>query len=249
MRPLLSICLLALGFFGCAGGTETGNPAVSTGIALGAYSSDPATVAVSQGAGGAVVQQAWVSFGVFDFRRAGECGGMSEIDNESGPIFTVVDLADPDTRMGLDLEAGTYCGLVVPLERITAELPEGAPAELADHSIVVRGERADGVAFTLAYPEQDELELTGVSGDFDLEADGKGLLLLFDVSVWMNGVDLQAAALSTDGTIRIDVQNNPELREAFETNVECALQLYRDLDEDGALDPGEPLLAACGDEE
>jgi hypothetical protein len=249
MRAFSAACVLALAFSGCAGGTETGNPAVSTGIALQLHSTDPGAVAVGEGAGGAVVQQAWVSFGVFDFRRAGECGSTSELDNQAGPIAAVVDLAEPDTRIDLDLEAGSYCGLMVPLEQVTAELPDGAPAEIGDHSIVVRGERADGVAFTLAYPEQDELELIGVGGDFDLEADGEGLLLLFDVSVWMQGVNLQLAALSPDNTIHIDAQNNTGLLDAFEINVECALQLYRDLDGDGALDPGEPPLAACAGED
>lgn len=249
MRPFLAVALLALACFGCAGGTETGNPALSTEIALQVHSTDPGAVAVNQGEGGSVVQQAWVSFGVFDFRRAGECGQMNEFENQAGPTLVVADLAEPSTRIGLELGTDTYCGLIVPLEKMTTELPEGAPPELADHSIVVKGERADGVAFTLAYPEQDELELAGVGGDFDLEADGEGLLLLFDVSVWMDGVDLQNAVFAPGNEIRIDAQNNPGLLEAFELNVECALELYRDGDGDGELDADDPLLATCVDEE
>ncbi len=249
MKWLPAVYFLALALGGCAGGTETGNPAVSTPIALQVYSTDPATVSVGPGEGGSVVRQAWVAFGVFDFRGVGECAGINELNLPPGPSLLVADLADPGTRIELELEADTYCGLVVPLEKITAELPDGAPAELADHSIVIQGQRADGVGFTLAYPEQDELELAGIAGDFDLAADGEGLLLFFDVSVWMNGVDLQAAALSPDGSIRIDATSNPALLEAFELNVECALELYRDPDGDGALDPGEPQLAACVQEE
>lgn len=249
MRPYLAVGLFALAFFGCAGGTETGNPVVSTEIALQVHSTNPGAVAVSEGAGGAVVQQAWVSFGVFDFRPAGECENLSEINTENSPSLVVADLAEPDTRITMELEANTYCGLIVPLEKETAELPAGAPPELADHSIVVRGERADGVPFTLAHPEQDELELDGVGGDFDLTAEGEGLLLLFDVSDWMQGVDLPAAQLSPDNTIRIDARSNPALLQAFEINVECALELYRDSDADAVLDDDEPLLADCVDEE
>ncbi len=246
MRSLLAVCgLLAVTVCGCAGGTETGNPALSTPIALQVYSTDPSRVSVGPGEGGSVVQRAWISFGAFDFRGVGECEQIEELDLPPGPSLLVADLADPDTRIELELDADTYCGLVVRLEKTTRELPDGAPALLADHSIVVEGERGDGVGFTLAYPEQDELELGGIDGDFDLAADGEGLLLFFDVSVWMDGVDLESAALSPEGSIRIDAMSNPVLLEAFEANVECALELYRDGDGDGALDPGEPQLAAC----
>jgi hypothetical protein len=249
MKPYIAVAILALAFLGCAGGTETGNPALSTEIALRVHSTNPGAVAVNQGEGGSVVQQAWVSFGVFDFLRAGECGQMNEFENQAGPSLVVADLAEPSTRISLELEKDTYCGLIVPLEKLTDELPEEAPPELADHSIVVKGERSDGVAFTLAYPEQDELELAGVGGDFDLEADGEGLLLLFDVSVWMDGVDLQGAVGSPGGDIRIDARSNPGLLQAFEINVECALEFYRDGDGDGELDADDPLLATCLDEE
>ena len=249
MKRFILVGLLALTIASCAGGTETGNPFVSTEIGLQVWSSDPQAVAVSRGAGGTVIEEAWVSFSEFIFLGEGECGDMTEFHTEAGPTLAAADLAQAGTRIEIELEAAVYCGLVVPLEKMTAdsELPEGAPQELSDHSIVVKGQRSDSVRFTLAFPEQDELELIGDPGPFSTDFSEEGLLLSFDVSVWMEGVDLDGAQLSMDGTVRIDAQRNASLLEAFETNVECALGLYRDTNRNQTLDEGEPKLARCAE--
>jgi len=248
MKRFIAVGLLALTIASCAGGTETGNPAVPT-LGLQVWSSDPKAVAVSQGAGGTVIEEAWVSFGEFIFLGEGECGDMTEFNGEAGPTLATADLAQAGTRIEIELEAGAYCGLVVPLKKMTpdSELPEGAPQELSDHSIVVKGHRSDSVRFTLAYPEQEELELLGDPGPFSTDSSAEGLLLSFDVSIWMEAVDLDRAQLSTDGTVRIDEQHNPSLLEAFEMSVECALGLYRDTNRNWTLDEGEPKLARCAE--
>jgi hypothetical protein len=229
-----------------AGGSETGNPVQPMPIGLDARSSDPGAVAVatSSGAAGTVIDQAWVAFGELTFLRGAECDALGDYDYE-GATAHVADLASPDARITVDVAPDGYCGLVVPLQMQTPSLPERAPPELADHSIVLLGERADGTAFVLTHPEQDELELAAQDAAFVVAPDGADLLLSFDVAIWMDGVDLEAAEVDGDGVIRIDAGSNRALLDAFEVNLECSLELYGDGDADGAVSPGDPLLARC----
>ena len=48
--------------------------------------------------------------------------------------------------------------------------------------------------------------------------------------------------------MRLEEVDTPALvldLDAFERNLECSLELYRDVDGDGAVGPGDPLLAHC----
>ncbi|MGD8863336.1 MAG: hypothetical protein PVI30_25205 [Myxococcales bacterium] len=234
------MCLLLAG--ACAGGSETGNPAIPVGLSL--RSSDPDAVALSSGAAGTVIDEAWVAFGPFDFVTGTACEQLDE-RGQMGPTLVVADLASPSVQITIDVQAQTYCGLVVPLERFTAELPDAAPGALADHSIVVRGTTAGGTPFAIEWPEQDELELAGEGeGDFEVR-EGDRLIFAFDVATWLDGVDLDAAAVDDDGVIRVGAGSNVAQLQAFEANVECSLRLYRDEDADGALDADDTTIASC----
>jgi hypothetical protein len=226
MRRFILFNLLVPLLGACAGGTETGNPAVPTVIGLQARSTDPQAWAVSESAGGGVISEAWVSLGEVDFLEEGRCTYLGELIYPGGPTLAVIDLAADGVKVEMELQAAAYCGVAFPLDQVTPELPDGAPEELHDNSAVVTGEREDGVAFKLVYPEQDELELAAEVGLFDLSYDGDALLFAFDVSILMDGVDLDSAELEPDGTIFIDATSNPELLEAFEVNLECSLELY-----------------------
>jgi hypothetical protein len=231
---------------GCAaGGSETGNPAVPMRIDLDARSSDPdaVAVAVSSGAAGTVIDEAWVAFGELAFLRGAECAMLGDYDVD-GPTAHVADLARAGARLTVEVAEGDYCGLVVPLMSRTTDLPEDAPEELATHSIVLRGRRADGTPFLLTHPEQDELELAARETAFAVDSGAADLLLSFDVAVWMEDVDLDAAEIA-DGVIRIDAENNRTLLDAFERNLECSLELYADEDDDSTVSTPDPLLASC----
>jgi hypothetical protein len=163
-----------------------------------------------------------------------------------GGALIVGDLAAPRLEVDIPVELRAYCGMVAPLENANAALPPNAPAELHDHSIVVLGHRADGVAFALAYPQLDELELQPPSAaTFDVKADAPPLLLAFDAAHWMDGVDLAQATLSADGSIRIDETANDALLLAFENNIDCSLELYSDADQSGDVSADDPLIASC----
>lgn len=237
---LLALCACS------AGGSETGNPSLPMRIGLNARSSDPEAVAVSSGTAGTVIAEAWVAFGEFLFLRGVECDALGDYD-VTGPTLEVVDLSRADARITVDVTPGSYCGLVVPLHTATpsAQLPGDAPGELAGHSIVLRGERADGTPFLLTHPEQDELELAAEDGEFEAAPDGVRLLLSFDAAVWMRGVDLDAGEVGDDGVVRIDGDDNRALLDAFELNLECSLELYEDRDDDGTVSDGDTRVALC----
>ena len=242
-RGLSHVCA-ALTVISCAG-TETGNPVVSKSISLHVHSSRPDVVAVSSTTQGTVIDEAWVAFGNFAFLRSGQCGHIDSFMHE-GPAVIVADLAGSKLHIEVPVEPRAYCGIVAPLENANTALPKGAPAALRDHSIVVLGHRADGVAFTLAYPQLDELELVPPSDpSFLVRSDGPPLLLVFDAATWMEGLDLGRATLATDGSILVDETNNLALLLSFENHIDCSLDLYSDADRSGDLSSDDPLVARC----
>lgn len=250
MNRIVGLAALVLHFVCCAGGSETGNPFRPIPVELQVRSSDPQVAAVSEEAGGTVIERAWFSFGVISFIGDDQCSDPGRFNYEVGDSLVTTDLVDEGTVVDMDIVAGEYCGVIVPLQRRTSVLPDGAPTELSDHSVVLKGKRADGVSFTLAHPEQDELEIIHqVSGTFDVGPSEDPLLLSFDVAILLKDVDFETADIAPDGTIRIDEHNNRELLDDFEYNLECALTLYADADNNGELDSSDRLLATCEDEE
>ena len=240
MRRGLAALLLLLG---CAGGSETGNPALPIELALGTYSSDPEAIGFSSGTAGTVIDEAWVSFGELAFLRGDECALLDGYDTPV-PTLLVQDLAQP-VELTVEVEDGTYCGVVVPLQRITPELPDGAPPELADHSVVLKGRREDGTPFVLMHPERDELELLPIDGELPVGGEDR-LLLFFDVAFWMNGVDLESAEVGDDGVIHIDGTTNVDLWSRFENvNLECSMEMFADANDDAMIDDGDPRVATC----
>ena len=251
-RPGSMSCLAAIvAWSACAGGSETGNPAVPTEIALSVRSTDPDLVALNRGtgvdagAGNVVLREAWIAFGEAAFLDDADCARFGELEVQ-GETLVIADLAHAGALLSIDARAEGHCGLVVPLPSRNAIVPTGAPSELSTHSIVLKGERADGTAFLLTHPEHDELELAAIGGM--LEPLEHRLLLAFDVAIWMRDVELDAAVIGDDGIIHIDAQTNRALLDRFEENLECSLELYADADEDGAVSSGDDLLATCAPE-
>lgn len=240
MTTTALICIACtVGLLACAGGSETGNPLQPTPIALSAWTSDPGAVSLEPTTGGVTLNNMWVAFGTFDFRSGEACGQI--VTDDTGPTVDVVDLTSPNVAIEAQAASRDHCGLVVPLKNATEILSADAPSELSNHSVLISGQRDDGVRFVLQYPEPDELELVG---NFAVPGDGP-LLLAFDVAGLMQGIDLSAATIETNGTIVIDDARNSGLLLAFEMNLECALELYRDANDSGGVDTGDELLANC----
>jgi len=244
---------------GCVGGSETGNPfdeVVAKDVALEVRASTSA-YAIGGGAADTVITEAWVSFGgrdgTFVFPAAGECG--ADFLDGAYPAgwwspLAVVDLASDDARVAIDVPLGPRCGVAVPLMKETpaAELPDGAPDALRTHSVVVRGERADGTPFVVLHDEDDELELVAVDGTFEVRQT-LPLLLSFEIERWMGGIDLDAATPDADGVITIARGSNDADLVRFERQAECALDFYADEDGDGVVGSRDTLLARNDDPE
>jgi hypothetical protein len=226
----------------CAGGSETGNPVLPTEIALSVRSSDPGLIAVSEGAQGSVLSEAWIAFGDVAFLNEEQCAMFGEIEG-SATTLVIANLARAGVVISIDAEPDGHCGMVVPLPARNDVLPSGAPDELRGNSIVLRGERADGTPFLLTHPEHDDLELEATDGVID--ALDRTLLLSFDVAVWMRDVDLDGATVGDDGVIHINGAENTERLDRFEVNLECSLELYADGNGDGSVDASDELLAKC----
>ena len=79
---------------GCAtGGSETGNPVVEKRLGLGVRSEDPGVIEVGgSGAGGTVLEEAWLAFGEVTLLGEAECANLGEIDI-FGPTQVAADLA------------------------------------------------------------------------------------------------------------------------------------------------------------
>ncbi|MEQ1569206.1 MAG: hypothetical protein ABMA64_26455 [Myxococcota bacterium] len=118
------------------------------------------------------------------------------------------------------------------------DAPANAPADLKDGSFVVDGTRADGVPFHLVSRFEDDIDLFGT---FEL---GKGqvtLALGFDVSTWLDGVNLDAANVQ-GGSIFIDRDHNEPQMNAFDANIADSIRLTDDLDEDGQVGEADAVL-------
>lgn len=226
--------------------TETGNPPLRAQMALTAETSDPSVVSIGGGASPSalIVHSAWIGVGDIRFVRAEICDvpGETEID-VPGPI--VADVTGAPYVVELELDADDYCRVRVPLDRVEA-VPTGAPAELLDHSIVITGERADGTPFRIASRIEREADIRARTAPFALDEAQRAVVLAFDFALWLGGIDLAAAVVSPDGTIVVDEDDNRDVLDAFEANADRALRLFRDIDEDGALDVDEraELLAS-----
>lgn len=218
--------------------TETGNPPFAAQMALTADSSDPTVATVGNGSGALVVHETWVALGDIRFVRAEVCDepGETEVDLP-GPIVAEL-VAEPEVLF-FEPGGGDYCRVRVPLERAEAPLPPGAPAELVDHSIVIRGERADRTPFLLASRINREADVRSRTGPFELDEASRAVVLAFDVALWFEGIDLSTAEVGGEGSIVVDETSNDDVLDAFEANAEHALRLFRDADEDGALDDDE----------
>ena len=181
-------------------------------------------------------------------------GPIAFLSDERCADFGEIEIVEP-TELAADLARGAelalmvaprdYCGLAVPLNRHTSNLPASAPEQLADHSIVLKGERADGQPFLLLHSEQDTLELAAAQGDIEIGADGRDLVLSFDVAAWLAGIDLDAVEPEDDGVIHIDVDHNRALLDAYEANLECSVELFADEDRDGSAGTDAASLAHC----
>lgn len=256
LAPLLPWVVAAM-LFGCAG-TEVGNPGEEADVTLQfAALTDEARPGALVLDDGTRIDEAWLVIAELELRSASRCesggdGGDGELDELAlGPF--VVELVS-----GLELPRApmlspltrSFCRLeldLAPPEDDTI-LPAFAPAALARRSVLVRGRRADGVAFELSGNLDAQLHLEAASAEpFSLAAGREPLLIGFALSSWVAAAELDA--IEGEDPIRIDHEtNHPERFEAFEDAFRRSARLLRDANDDGTIDPDElDEVLATGD--
>ena len=116
----------------------------------------------------------------------------------------------------------SVCSLELEVRPLTAqELPQGAPADLAGHSMVVRGHRKDGNPFVVHATVTESFELEG-----DIDLLGRNQFVVgFAVNGWIT--QSQIASLSGD-PILIDSSTHEDVYDAFSDTVVDSLRLFRD---------------------
>ena len=246
MAITAGLALAAIAAVGCSGcaGTETGNP-FQVELRADAHSSDPTAVAV--GAGGAVVvTEAWLSLDPIGLASAADCDAVDPMGE--APDFGTADHAAAGAVLEeFELDEGDYCRAVLPFVRAAAPLPEGAPPELEGASVVIAGElAATGTPFRLVSGLERAIDIRALADSFPLGPDQPALFLGFDVATWFAAVDLAGAELDGEGVAVIDTDSNSDLLTAFEADLAAGIELYRDLDRDGSVDPPDDQQLARG---
>ncbi|HKP55779.1 MAG TPA: hypothetical protein VJV78_03635 [Polyangiales bacterium] len=231
---------LALWLIGCAG-TETGNPSFDGTLGYAAYSSQPAQVAL-RGEASVVVEAAWLVLGDVRFDRQERCGDAAA-EHVDVPGLGAGDHAGSHApASSVEFASGRYCTVRMALQ-LPATQPDGAPAELTGHSILISGKqrgRAFRIASSLAAPVTLR---ASAAGGFELDDAQSGVLLGFDLNAWLLNISWSDAAPDGSGTAIIDATHAPEVLRQFEANVAQGVKLFRDRDGDGLLDAEPEELA------
>jgi len=220
--------------------TETGNPQVDARLAVTVMTTDSELVSFEDDSGDLVVNSAWMVFGDLRFVSGeDDCEDPAEADvTVDGPL--VVDLIDMESVIdSFKLKSGEYCRIRLPMDR-GAQLPPGAPGALDDAAIAIEARRSDGTPVYLTSRSTEDLELKSDDDDpLTVDEDNRHLLVAFDLAVWFDELDLDSAGAEPNGDILIDDDHNQELLDDFEDNIEDAMELFGDDDEDGDLDDDE----------
>lgn len=189
-------------------------------------------------AGGVVIDELWVATSKYRLSPGIDCAHPDpKLDL---PGLAVADLLGEGFIGGarsFGAMGDTFCKLSFEFASAKpTDLPPGAPPELADASIFLRGHRADGVVFTVRSRAKEPVKLDAKGGSFELEGAESALVIAFDVQAAINALELDA--LKGDPIVVDGTMNGPALK-AFDKAIRDAVKLFSDDDKDGKLGPGE----------
>ncbi len=239
----LALAIALASSCGPKGGTDVGNGA-TVSYNVRAYEKAPsASEQALTLSNGVEVDAVWVSIEQFRLTPGGSCGAGAAGDppDFQGPVIADLLGAGVVTELPrYDVDAGEYCRLRVTLHAVdAAELPATAPPELAGHSVLVTGRRADGTAFSIRTDQKFQLKL---DADTPFELRGvEPLIIGFDLASMIASVDLDSFP---GPTIVVDA-TTPSVIAQFDQALRAAPSLFRDEDGNGDLSPAE---SAAGEE-
>lgn len=235
-----TLAILVVALAGGCDGSHIGNPSELSLALTGYDGSEPGALTL---ASGVTVDEAWVVVDRVRLRTAEECGKRDELTDVPAPL--VAELVDGVMLPGkpeVEAAATAYCRVEVRFDDLDEGVVEGVPDDLPGRSILVRGARADGVAFEVAADVKDSFRLDAEDEPFELPEGAAGLLVGFAMDEWLEATALDAAEVGTrdgDPLIVIDDASNDDLYDAFRDAVRESARLFRDQDRDGRLDRAE----------
>jgi hypothetical protein len=140
--------------------------------------------------------------------------------------------------------SGIYCEIEIKFDKLEPGAVPEIPADdpLVNNAMIIRGTRGDGTPFLVRLTEDDRFKIEGSQANGFEIADSNGLEQFFvslSRNTWFEGVDLNTAEVSGDGTIVLDEANNVALWAGVVENVKRSARLFRDLNGDGVLNDNE----------
>lgn len=186
-------------------------------------------------------------FNRFKLRDAQNCEGDNEIDVEMFVVSELLEGTDYPELPRIVRDVNQFCRFELQIKTITAnDQPDGAPDDILGRAMFIEGRYADGTPFTIETREDDQLRLAPSSDDFfELPDEESRLFLAFDMNSWFDGLDLNQFRMEEgemeleDDPVFIDKDLDEDWTKAFRENVSDSARLFRDLDDDGTLDPAE----------
>lgn len=219
-------------------GTDVGNGIIIS-LNMTGYEAPPAAGTKGlQLSTGVVVDDLWVATSRFRFRQGADCSVDETKVDVPGPL--VADLAGQGFIGGardINRSSGPYCRLRLEFEALKAkDLPSGAPVELTDASVLMRGKRADGTPFVVRSKINGEYRLDAKGQPFDLPEGQNSLVIGFEIGALTSSLGLDSLS---GNPILVDDNNNKTALQQFEIALKSSSGLFRDGNDDGALEPNE----------
>lgn len=229
----------------CAG-TEVGNPYQPTEV----QASIEFAPHVPQGVNGAltldsgvIINEVWMVFDRFSLNS--DC----TIENETEASPVVVELiggAELPAPVEIVAPPGNFCRLEMEMTTLPiTELPIGAPAELAELSVLVRGRNAEGDLFEITLDDMDKIELrASQTNGFALGKGRQQLLIAVLVNDWFAHLDFETTEVNPEtNVIEIDGHEDSEVLQEFSQELKLSFQLVPDENGDGFPSRGEVAKA------
>lgn len=229
-----SLWSLPLALAAACTGTDVGNGRSVVELQSFGYEANAVTTRSLVLGSGTRIDQALVAIERVRLSPGTDCkeGPKSEIDAEGPFVSDLVGVGFLATPPRFEVDAGSYCALELGFHKLDAVGTTGAPAELVGLSMLVRGVRADGVAFEIRSERSEEFELGAKGGAFALGEGVQPLILAYELSSWIDAAGLDTVA---GDPIVISADENADRLDAFEEAVKESARLFRDRDRDGQL--------------
>lgn len=192
--------------------------------------------------------EAWMVFDQIRILEAGRCAPELGVALSQRVVVELIEGRELPTRPGFNHALASVCDVSFRISHLSAgELPAGAPAELAERSLLIKGLRGDGTPFSIQAQLDEELRFDSSALPFDLGSGTQRFVVGFPLEAIVSTVSLDTIPA---GAEEIQI-NETSHRNVFDRVLAQLLSqpiLTRDLNEDGAVDPDEldAVLATAG---